>query len=126
MALTEAQFAELSLIDGWSIQEIARQHWPSIPGLPRLQDTVAIMGSAAMSDPRLLNGIEAVAGLDQLVWEANPKPGEPEGNAYHFVVQVVNRSDFPYVLHGPFRSETKTGHWFTADDLDVYWPDPET
>ena len=119
--LTAAQYQELCQIEGWQLFEIERERWHTIPGLSRLDDTFAIMGSADSNDPRLLNEINAVAGFDQLVWEANPKPGEPEGNAYHHVMQFVNHPDYPCVLHGPFSSETSLRHWFEADDLDIYW-----
>ncbi len=120
-ALTAAQYSRIERLQGWKVFGIPRVDWNAIPGLTRLEDTIAIMGSADYNDPRLLNSIQAVAGFDQLVYESNPKPGEPSGNAYHFVVQRSNRQDYPYILHGPFKSETRVKHWFDADDLEVYW-----
>lgn len=98
------------------------EHWAKIPGLQRLNDTVAVMASGTLSDPGVLNDVEnAIAGADVLVHESNPYPDEPEGNAYHYVVQRINDPRFPYVVHGPFRSETLVDHWFEADQLDRYW-----
>lgn len=58
--------------------------------------------------------------------ETNPKKGEPEGNAYHYVVQQTSDSDFPYILYSPFSTEARVGHWFTADDLDEYLKDSKS
>ena len=116
--LTAVQFEQLNRVQGWEVYEIPRIDWPN---LPRLKDSIALMGSADINDPKLLNDIQAVAGLDQLVYESNPKPGEQEGNAYHFVVEQTNDPRCPYLLHGPFKSGTKVKHWFEVQDLDKYW-----
>jgi hypothetical protein len=79
------------------------------------------MGSGDMSGPRLLNGIHAIAGFDHLVFERRPRPGEPAGNAYHWVIQAITDRRFPFLLHGPFKSETRVPHWFDSDDLALYW-----
>jgi hypothetical protein len=119
--LTEEQFRQLPTSTGWPIVDIPPEQWSEFPGLVRLDDTVAVMVSGSTSDPRILNSIRAVAGIDQLVHETNPAPGEPEGNAYHFVIQEIRHDRFPYVLHGPFRSETTVPHWFGSSDLYRYW-----
>jgi hypothetical protein len=79
------------------------------------------MASGSTSDPRILNGISAVAGADVLAIETNPVPGEPEGNAYHFVIEKIKHPDFPYLMHGPFKSGTIVPHWYDSDDLDAYF-----
>ena len=121
--LTTQQFERLSRIQGWKVYEIPEVDWTAIPGLSRREDTIAVMGSADFNDPKLLNEIRAVAGFDQLVHESSPKPGEPEGNAYHFVIQQINHPNYPYLLHGPFKAETRVNHWFEEEDLDEYWSD---
>jgi hypothetical protein len=120
--LTQAQFDQLALVD-WTINEIPREIWPKIPGLQRLQDTFSVMGSGSVVNPGILNGINAVAGIDVLAYERNPMGGEPEGNAYHYVIQKISDPRYPYVLHGPFKSETIVDHWFDAPQLDRYWSD---
>lgn len=121
--LTEDQFRLLKTTDGWNIDEVPSEHWSKIPGLQRLEDTVGIMASG--SNAQILNGVRAVVGIDVLVHERNPMihKNEPEGNAYHYVVQKINDSRFPYILHGPFKAQTIVPHWFEADALDVYWND---
>jgi hypothetical protein len=110
----------------WKLFEIPRQDWDLIPGLQRREDTFACMGSASPNDFRLLNMIQrCVAGFDQLVHETNPKPGEPPGNAYHYVVQESGRQDYPYILHGPFCTETRIPHHFEPADLNAYDEDDE-
>jgi len=84
-------------------------------------DTVAVMASGCENTPRYINGILAIAGADVLVLERNPRTGEPEGNAYHYVFQESGHSQYPYVMHGFFRAETRIPHWFAAEDLSVYW-----
>lgn len=121
--LTEQQFGVLSKVQGWKVFEVPREQWGSIPGVSRLEDTIAIMGSANIYDRKLLNQIQSVAGFDQLVHETNPHNGEPEGNAYHYVVQQISNSNYPFILHGPYRTDANINHWFQADDLDEYLKD---
>jgi hypothetical protein len=119
--LTQEQFDRLQLVGGWTIDEIPREHWDKIPGLQRLQDTFAVMSSGCVIAPGVLNGINAVAGLDVLVQEPRPMAKEPPGNAYHYVVQRTSDTRFPFIMHGPFKSETLVEHWFDAPQLDRYW-----
>lgn len=86
----------------------------------RIEDTIAVMGSANFHDGKVLNGIQAVAGYDQLVVERNPKPGELLGNAYHWVLQQTTNNQYPYLLHGPYTKETRVPHHFDAPDIDEY------
>jgi hypothetical protein len=78
------------------------------------------MGSANEFNPKLLNMINGIAGFDQLVHETNPHAGEPEGNAYHYLIQQTNRTDYPYIIHGPYRSEARIKHHFSFDELENY------
>lgn len=120
--LTERQFDDLKHLEEWTIEEIPRSAWEQIPGLPRKEDTIAVMGSGNVP-PGTLNGISAVVGLDVLAHETRPKPGEKAGNAYHMVIQKINDERYPYLMHGPFRSETLVLHHFEAEDLNVYFKD---
>jgi hypothetical protein len=65
--LDTEQFESLSKIQGWKAFEIPRNQWESIIGLHRLNETIAVMGSADFNDLKLLNRINAIAGFDQLV-----------------------------------------------------------
>jgi hypothetical protein len=118
--LTESQFDELAHLEGWTIEEIPRSTWEQIPGLPRKAETIAVMGSGNFP-PGALNGISAVVGLDVLAHETRPKPGEKPGNAYHMVIQKIADQRYPYLMHGPFKSETLVPHHFEAEDLNVYF-----
>ena len=119
--LTEEQFRQLPLGPGWEINDVPPEIWPKIPGLVRPDETIAVMASGSTGDPRILNELRAIAGVDVLVHETNPKSGEPEGNAYHFVFQKIRDHRYPFLMHGPFRTETVVPHWFDAADLDCYW-----
>ena len=121
--LSEEQFRLLSAID-WTIDDVPREHWSKIPGLQRLQDTFALMASGSLVNPKALNGISAIVGIDVLVHETCPKDSEPPGNAYHYVIQELSDTRWPYLLYGPFRSETVVDHWFDAPQLDRYWQIP--
>ena len=119
--ITAAQFTALT-INGWNIDEVQQEYWTKIPGIERTNDVFGVFGSGS-NIPQILNGIFAVAGIDVLVHEPNPQTskGEGEGNAYHYVFQRINRDDFPYLMYGPYKSETIVPHWFDADNLDRYW-----
>lgn len=119
--MTEEQFALLGKLQGWSIDEVPKENWQLIPGLERKHDTFAVMASGNYNDSKTLNGVNAIVGFDALALEPNPKLEEPEGNAYHYVVQKINHPNYPYLLHGPFRSETLVKHWFDCPQLDNYW-----
>lgn len=121
--LTQEQFDRLPIGPNWKIDEVPPEHWDKIPGIQRLGDTIAIMASGSVSDPGLLNGIHCVAGLDHLVHETRPMKDEPPGNAYHYVIQKTHDPRYPYILHGPFKTETIIQHWWEADNLDCYWVD---
>jgi hypothetical protein len=122
--LTEEQFGHLNALD-WAVDEVPREHWDKIPGLQRLQDTFVVMASGCVVNPQVLNDISAVAGIDVLAHETRPLAGEPPGNAYHYVVQKTADPRCPYILHGPFRSETIVDHWFDAPQLDRYWQEED-
>lgn len=121
--LTQEQFDMLGALDGWGVNEVPPEHWSKIPGIQRVADTIGMMASGCYQQPKLLNAIHAVAGIDALVHETNPQidKNENEGNAYHYAVQRINDDRFPYILHGPFCAETMVEHWFDFEDLDVYW-----
>ena len=121
--LTKEQFRLIKTTSGWNIDEVPREHWSKIPGLQRLDDTIGVMASGCSDDPKVLNNIKAIAGMDVLVHETNPivDKDEKEGNAYHYVIQKINDDRFPSILHGPIKSETIVPHWFEAEDLNVYW-----
>lgn len=119
--LTSEQFA-LLCVGGWEMNDLPREVWPSIPGLHRLHDAFAVMASGCVSRPHLMHGVPAVAGIDVLCHEPNPKwwKNEPEGNAYHHRVTKSGRPDFPYLLRYDYDKGTVAPHWFTAGDLHVY------
>jgi hypothetical protein len=123
--ITKKQYAQFFTTVEWNIDEVPQKNWGKIPRLVRQKDTLAIMASGTISDPKVLNGIHAIAGFDVLVHEPNPMvhKDEPEGNAYHYVIQKISDDRFPYLMYGPFKSETRVKHWFQADDLDSYWED---
>ena len=91
-------------------------------GLIRKEDTLSIWISGSYSNPQLAEVENAIAGIDVLTIESNPKleKNEPSGNAYHYILQKINNENFPFVLHGPFRKGTIISHWFNDKDLNVY------
>jgi len=103
----------------WFINDIPVEDWDRLPDWMNGDDTLGILTSGELSDPRLLNGIQAIGGVDFLRHESRPKEGEPEGNAYHFVIK--QESDAKFYLCGPFTKETLVRHWFKSDDLNKYW-----
>jgi len=118
--ITQEQFDLLSPFGYWNIYEVRKKDWALIPRVQRLEDTFGIMASGSIEESRILNGINAVVGLDVLVCEPNPSREEPEGNAYHYVVQASNDPRWPFIIHGPYPSGTLVGHWFEFDELNRY------
>ena len=121
--LSEEQFNFLKTSDNWfKTDDVPKEFWGNIPGIQRLHDTIAIMGSANCNDPMYLHGIkDIIAGIDVLTSESNPKFGEKEGNAYHYVIQHIKDDKFPYKIYGPYKTNMKVPHSFDCDDLENYW-----
>lgn len=119
--ITEEQFEALRALTDWSIDEVPPKYWGQIPGLQRRDRIVAIMASGDAYDPKTLNSIEAIVGMDVLVSEHNRKQDEPEGNAYHYVFAKTDDSRRPYMMYGPYIKQTRVKHWFDAEDLDTYF-----
>lgn len=122
--ITQEQFDLLKTTENWNIDEVDKKFWDKIPGIQRLQDTIAIMASGSFSDPRIMHFIDnIVAGIDVLAHEPKPKINkkEKEGNAYHYVFQKTGKTELPYIMHGPYRTETIVPHWFDCKDIDSYW-----
>lgn len=120
--LTEEQFKCLKGLENWDVFEIPVAEWQRIPNLPRMEDTIAVMASGGFLGTTL-NQITAIIGLDILVHETRPTPGEKAGNAYHMVIQKISDIRYPYLMHGPFRSETLVPHHFDVSDLNIYFQD---
>jgi hypothetical protein len=96
----------------------------AILGLARPRDTISVWIRGSCSNPQLAHSVEnVIAGIDVLTHE--PKPdmdkNEPSGNAYHYILQGISDSRFPYILYGPVPHGTIISHWFGFDDLDVYF-----
>jgi hypothetical protein len=115
--LNDEQFKNLGTTDEWKINEVPLKFWDTIPNVERLHDTFCIMASGSRTEGTL-NGYSAIAGFDVLALETKRKKNEPEGNAYHYVIQ--KREDGNYLI-GPFRADMVVPHWFDAEDLSKYW-----
>ena len=118
--LKQEQFDVFGRLEDWAVKEIPKERWTDIPGAVRPKDLIAVMISGSLNAPQISHGLKAVVGIDFLAYESNPMTGEPEGNAYHMVIFKVNRTDFPYVLAGPFKDGTTVAHWFQCSDLNSY------
>ena len=119
--LTAQEFERLKS-SGWEIRELPRSEWAHIPNLPRRDDLVAVFYSGCMNQEKVLNGISSVAGFDAVAFESRPKPGEPELNVYHGVIQKVDetKNAKPFILHAPSTEETLFGHWGGYEMLQKY------
>lgn len=114
--LTRAQYELLVGQQSWQIIDVPRYQWDKFPDW--MGKAAAIMSSGDMTKARILNGEKAVGGVDWLRAEDKPKPGEPEGNAYHYV--LLERKDGGFDMLGPFSTEARVNHWFGYDDLATY------
>ena len=73
--LTEEEGESLIRAQDWDVPfEIPDHIWLSTPGIQRIDDTVACMGSVSLSHPRMLNGLPGVAGF--ISWCVN-RTGSP-------------------------------------------------
>lgn len=123
-ALKEDEFIGLQLYADWEIHEISLAHIQQLPHIPRRDDAIAIFASGDMTQTKVLNGIEAVFGMDVIAQETNPQieKNEPELNIYHCVIQKLSqpKNGYGYIMYGPSQSETLFGHWKDESVLDDY------
>ena len=120
--ITQEQFDTICSLTAWTIEELDLKTLKLIPKIVRPDQVFGGYISGALEQPKMLNGHVSIAGLDVFVHEPYPQTLKHEGdvNVYHYVIQRTGRTDFPYILHGPFRDETLLGHWPTGLVLDVY------
>lgn len=120
--LTKAQYDALSNDDDWHISELTMPTVHATPGVQRKDDIIGVFISGDANATKILNGMEAVMGMDVIVYEHSPKVAKGEGhiNVYHYVVTKTGRLDFPYILHGPFTREALQAHWPPDLDLSPY------
>jgi hypothetical protein len=92
--------------------------------LVRKEESLSVMISGSEDNPVMAHNLKnIILGIDVLVVETNPniEKHEPPGNAYHYIIQLVNHNDYPYVLYGPYKAGTIVPHWFNDEELDKYW-----
>ena len=122
--LTKDQFEKLIAYDGWDIiHDVPQNQWHLMPIPFSLPDTIAVVTSGILSGNNLvaMHGIEGiVGGIDWLRFEPEEKryPGEPAGNAYHFVITENRKGD--YSFYGPYINCLPISHHFGDNDLPEY------
>jgi hypothetical protein len=115
--LNAQQWRILQLQD-WSLVDVSPDKWSSLPGGIPGSDTVGVMGSGDLTQTQVLNGQNAVGGIDWIRHETNPKKNEPDLNVYHFI--ILKQSNGDIFLRGPYTSETWAPHWSKLEDLVAY------
>lgn len=120
--ITQKQFEVFFGNPDWRITEIPQDRIAQIINLPRPNDVLAVYSSGDMNATKILNGVQAVVGMDVIAHETHPRAGEPELNIYHVVVQKLAApvQQFSYLMHVAYTNETLKGHWRGADALDEY------
>jgi len=91
--------------------------------LARPKETIAVWASGSSNNPMLMHSINnVIAAMDVLTHETKPNlaKNEPPGNAYHYIIQRLKDSKYPYMLYGPYDDGTIAPHWFDDEDLDLY------
>lgn len=93
-----------------------------IPKIVRPNDLLGAYVSGCRDQTKMLNRYPSVAAFEVLVFETNPRPEWNEGsvNAYHYIIYKSGRTDFPYILCGPFNDDTIIGHHPSDLNLEVY------
>ena len=114
--LTKDQYDILIGSGDWDINEVPIDEWSNLPAW-MTKDCLAINASGSMNNAKMMHGLKVIGGIDWLRAENNPKSGEPDGNAYHFVITASGQHNYSY---GPFQSGTLVPHWFTEEDLNNY------
>lgn len=121
--LTQAEFDKISLAKGWEIKEVDLQTIHATEGIARKKDVIGAFSSGDANAAKKLNNHDAIFGMDVIVHEQNPMREKNEGdvNVYHYVVKRTTRTDYPYLMFGPYAGDTLMGHWPTGLDVEVYF-----
>ena len=122
--LTQEDFDKLLKSDKWKIEEVDLATVKLTPLVERKHQLLGAFTSGDSTITRPLNGQPAVLGMDVFVHEENPwrNQGEGDVNVYHYVVARTGRLDFPYLIRGPYRTETLVAHWPSGLPLEPYKP----
>lgn len=120
--LTQAQFDALNISNDWQIAELDMATLKMTPGIQRKKDAIGSYISGSLTQPKPLNESTAVVGFDVLAHEPNPKTHRGEGslNVYHYIIKRTGRTDFPFILSGPYPEEALLTHWPKELDLTPY------
>jgi hypothetical protein len=119
--ITYIQYESILKLENWKFYDVPQECWNNFKGVERLNDTFAIIGSADVNDPKIIHELSnIISGFDVLTLETNPKPQEPEGNAYHYIIQKIEDPYHQFFLYGPYFEGMATNHWFTSKDLEAY------
>ncbi|MBN8712224.1 MAG: hypothetical protein BGO12_08435 [Verrucomicrobia bacterium 61-8] len=120
--ITQEQLDKIYSSDKWEITEINLEELKVIPKIVRPNDLLGAFISGSQDEPKRLNSYPSIAAFEVLVFEKNPKPEWNEGpvNAYHYVIRRSGNTAFPYILSGPYTTETIIGHHPDELNLDVY------
>jgi len=120
--MTKEQYDLLAQSSNWRKVELGLNAIQSTPGIQRKADLLGAFQSGDANAIKILNGKEAILGMDVIVYERRPKfhQGEWWVNAYHYVVTKTSDPTLPFCLEGPFTKETLIGHRPTTLDLSSY------
>jgi hypothetical protein len=121
--LTQADFDKLYCASGWEIKEVDLQTLHATEGIERKKDLIGAFASGDANATKNLNNLDAIFGMDVIVHEQNPMRDKNEGdvNVYHYVIKRTDRTDYPYLMFGPYLGDTLMGHWPTQLDVDIYF-----
>lgn len=120
--LTQAEFDALNISTNWSIEELDMATLKMTPGVQRKHDALGGYISGNLNQPKTLNGASAVFAFDVLAHEPRPKVNRGEGhlNVYHYIISRTGKTDFPFMLSGPFYEGALLDHRPKELDLTPY------
>ncbi len=102
----------------WSINDVPPARWGQAARPLDKNVTIAIFASGEPFHKIDPPSNAAIAGIDWIRFEPNPKKGEPDLNVNHFIIGPSGSNGFP--VWGPFPSGSIAGHWISLEETVLY------
>jgi hypothetical protein len=116
--ITEANYYQLTGPGFWKLNDVSPMRWEQCGGHFSHPETYALLASGSLPQPLVMHGIPVVGGVDWIRLESNRSPGEPDINAYHYVIGMPDHHGYP--VYGPYRNGCRIEHHPSGNNIEPY------
>lgn len=114
--ITAGNFEHLIGPGFWKLNDVPQKRWEQIKDHLGQDDTIAVYASGELP---VVGGSGRTGGIDWIRLEENPRPTEPDLNAYHYVIGQPTGGLYP--VYGPYKKGARVSHWCEETELEAYF-----